>query len=337
MIELFEGVPGSGKSYYAVAERFLPAVRNGRRIYIYVDGIYLDRLATFTGIARAELDRQITVWQDPLDVLAMHGTVEPQSLVIIDEAQTVFRAMERVNKALLRWLETHRHRGVDVLLCCQDYRQVASSVTRLVEATIKIRRLALVGLQRHSQAKVRGNPEDEEIIRTFTFKYHPAVYAYYSSYSAAAIREEKRRHTVWKGARVVTGIAAGLFAVGLFFWKPWTSLDVAAQGQAVRTVTATGGVPKPLVPALSLGTLALNGETTVVPSPAVRPVVRIEGVMGVVDEPEEKQVWRYLLSTGEALTASEIAGRFGIAVSEIRTSGFPRLIGDGVVYERGGN
>lgn len=42
MIELYEGVPGSGKSYHGIAEKFLPWVRQGRRLYIYVDGIYLD-------------------------------------------------------------------------------------------------------------------------------------------------------------------------------------------------------------------------------------------------------------------------------------------------------
>ena len=47
MIELYEGVPGSGKSYHGIAEKFLPWVRQGRRLYIYVDGIYLDRLALF--------------------------------------------------------------------------------------------------------------------------------------------------------------------------------------------------------------------------------------------------------------------------------------------------
>ena len=34
MIELLEGVPGSGKSYYAVSERLLKWVRIGRRVYV---------------------------------------------------------------------------------------------------------------------------------------------------------------------------------------------------------------------------------------------------------------------------------------------------------------
>ena len=39
MIEMLEGVPGSGKSYYAVSERLLKWVRAGRRVYVYVDGL----------------------------------------------------------------------------------------------------------------------------------------------------------------------------------------------------------------------------------------------------------------------------------------------------------
>jgi len=49
VIELLEGVPGSGKSYYAVSARRLKWVRAGRRVYVYVEGFYLDRLALFEG------------------------------------------------------------------------------------------------------------------------------------------------------------------------------------------------------------------------------------------------------------------------------------------------
>lgn len=336
MIELYEGVPGSGKSYYAVAEKFLPAVRKGRRIYLYVDGLYLDRLALFTGIPLEELQQQITVWGDPLDVLTMHRSVEPQSLVVIDEAQTVFRSLERVDKSLLRWLETHRHYGVDVLVCCQDYKQMSCGVTRLVEATVKFRKLALVGLQRHSQAKVRGNPEDQEIIRTFTFTYSPALYAYYSSYSAAAIREEKRAHTVWKNARIATSLAAGLFALTLMLWKPWTSLESASGTSAAHKTVESSTSLKPAVPASPFGLplpSSITGTTPPAPSLPAQPVVRVHGAFTVEEEDREKQVWRYLLTTGEALTATEITGRYGIAVSEVRGTGVPRLVGEGVVYE----
>jgi zona occludens toxin len=76
--------------------------------------------------------------------------------VIIDEAQTVFRSMQKVEPGLLRWLETHRHYGVDILLMSQDFRQLSQGVTRLIEATVKFRKLAFVGLSKKYQGKVRG-------------------------------------------------------------------------------------------------------------------------------------------------------------------------------------
>ena len=98
------------------------------------------------------LEQQITIWKDSVEVLQAFPHVEPGSAVIIDEAQTVFRSMQKVEPGLLRWLETHRHYGVDILLMSQDFRQMSQGVTRLIEATVKFRKLAFVG----SVEKVSG-------------------------------------------------------------------------------------------------------------------------------------------------------------------------------------
>jgi zona occludens toxin (predicted ATPase) len=99
MIELYEGVPGSGKSYHAICEKFLPWVKQGRRLYIAVDGIYLDRLALFTGIELAALEQQITIWKDSVEVLQAFPHVEPGSAVIIDERRPSFGPCRRWNRA----------------------------------------------------------------------------------------------------------------------------------------------------------------------------------------------------------------------------------------------
>lgn len=328
MIELFEGVPGSGKSYWAVKDRFLPEIDKGRRIYIYVDGIYLDRLSWFKGLALDELKTQITVWKDASDVMAMHATVEPMSRVIIDEAQTVFRAMERVPKGLLRWLETHRHHGVDVLMCCQDFMQMSASVTRLVESTTKFRRLWALGFDRRCQAKVRGTPTEPETIRAFTFKYEPRIYQYYSSYSAAAIKEEKRVHSIWKSPTVLLGGGAAVFALCVFMWRPWTSLGAPA-GRSEPLPTAQAVQPSIVGPSR--------------PAPPVGPgtvsvqEIRIVGTIQYEDGPNGEKVWRYMLANGEVLTSAEIAGKFGVPVVEKKRGHFMVLEGQGVVYGAGGD
>ena len=334
MIELYEGVPGSGKSYHAICEKFLPWVKQGRRLYIAVDGIYLDRLSLFTGIDLETLEQQITLWKDSVEVLQAFPHVEPGSAVIIDEAQTVFRSMQKVEPGLLRWLETHRHYGVDILLMSQDFRQMSQGVTRLIEATVKFRKLAFVGLAKKYQGKVRGNPEDNEVIRAFVGTYSPAIYAYYSSYASAAIREEKRSHTVFKSARVAIGIAAGLFALTLMVWRPWSSLG--------STKPAPGGSPS--VPSIASGPsvqgsgsllnpLGLAPSPAATPAPPKRPV-RILGGAGMT---KDRQGWRYLLDSGEILTAAQISGRYGVSVSEVYEEGSMRLIGEGVFYGPAGD
>ena len=335
MIELYEGVPGSGKSYHAICEKFLPWVRQGRRLYIAVDGIYLDRLALFTGIGLEQLEQQITLWKDSVEVLQAFQHVEPGSAVIIDEAQTVFRSMQKVEPGLLRWLETHRHYGVDILLMSQDFRQMSQGVTRLIEATVKFRKLAFVGLSKKYQGKVRGNPEDNEVIRAFVGTYSPAIYAYYSSYASAAIREEKRSHTVFKSARVAIGIAAGLFAIGLMFWRPWSSLSATkptpAAGSTSIPNVAAGAVPSSSASLLNPLGVAPSVSTT---PPAPRRTVRILGGAGMS---QNRQGWRYLLDSGEILTAAQITGRYGLMVSEVYEEGSMRLIGEGVLYGPAGD
>jgi len=113
---LLEGVSGSGKSYFAVSVRFLIWLRSHRKIYVYVDGIYLDKLAAFEGRTVEELQKQLVLWEAADDVRSGLLNVDPGAAVLIDEAQTIFRSKEKIDPELLRWLETHRHRGNDVVL-----------------------------------------------------------------------------------------------------------------------------------------------------------------------------------------------------------------------------
>jgi zona occludens toxin len=334
MIELYEGVPGSGKSYYAVAERLLPWVRAGRRLYVYVRGFHLDRLAAFTGLPLEDLQKQITLlWPDEANVLTLHQHVEPGAAVFIDEAQTIFRALQRVEPSLLRWLETHRHYGVDVLMTCQDHRQMTASVTRLVEVTVKFRRLDRLGFKNRYQGFIRGNPEEQEVIRTLTGKYEPTIYQYYASYAQAGVLEERQGVHVWKNPKVALGVMGLTAALLLFVARPW--------------VTAGAEPIKPLTSMTREQAAQMGGHTSAqaeIPpsrqpmelSPAASPrVIRIVGGGGYVEGPVRK--WRYLLESGELLTATQLAARYGIAVREYQDGGVLKVQGEGIVYGTGGD
>jgi len=311
MIELFEGVPGSGKSYNCVKEKLLPWLRRGRRLYVYIDGIYLDRLATFEGLDEADVKKQITVWTEPAEVLAGLLNLEPGSAVIIDECQTLFRSQTRVDADVLRLLETHRHYGLDIVLMCQDFRQVTQSVTRLVEVTTKFRRLDRLGVKNRYQGFVRGNPEEVEVIRKWVGKYDPKVYAYYSSYAAAAVKEQRQMKHAMGSVTVLAGVIGLVLAGWWFVWGDWL-------GSGPRSAEAG--------PARNDVVMKERAE-----APAIKPI-RIVGGVGYVPAGKKREEWRYLTEDGLMLTVSEIAALSGGTVSEVKNGRLRKLVGPGVVW-----
>jgi hypothetical protein len=250
--------------------------------------------------------------------------------VIIDEAQTVFRSMQKVEPGLLRWLETHRHYGVDILLMSQDFRQMSQGVTRLIEATVKFRKLAFVGLSKKYQGKVRGNPEDHEVIRAFVGPIRRRSTPTIRVMPRRRFEKRKRSHTVFKSARVAIGIAAGLFAL--------------AHGLAALVVPVHSPLPpdqrlcrpRPSGPRLASGSL-LN-PLGMSPSPSRdSAATQATGAHPRRRKRANRQGWRYLLDSGEILTAAQITGRYGVSVSEVYEDGSMRLIGEGVFYGPAGD
>ena len=315
MIELLEGVPGAGKSYHAVAEYLLPWVRKGRRIYVYVDGFYLDRLAKFEGVSLDDLQRQITVWTSGAEVLDQLTTVEPGSAVFIDECQTIFRAQQKVSGEILRWLETHRHYGIDVLLICQDYRQVTSGVTRVVEMTTKFRRLDRFGFRNRYQAFVRGNPEELEVIRGFTGKYDPRVYAYYGSY-ATSTKEVRTVRSILRSPSILLGALGLVIALGWFLFGGGTFA-----GSASLPPPAVAGKAKPEEKSVSHTAMQATHE--------VHPI-RIQG--GMSHPRAGKDEWLWVADDGRLLTVEEIAAESGGTVQATMRRGVKVLNGTGVIW-----
>jgi hypothetical protein len=243
--------------------------------------------------------------------------VDPGSAVLIDEVQTIFRSRDKTDPELLRWLETHRHRGIDLVLMCQQYGQVTLGVNRLVEATTKFRRLDRFGLKNRYQASVRGNPEELEVIRMFTGKYEPKLYAYYSSYSSAAVRETARGGSILKSPTLIVGALGLAVAIGWFAFGGWLSGAKPAPPVSVSTLP-----PPPPLPT------AKRSQAVVVSSP-VRPV-RIQGGMTTIRDGEV--VWLWVSDEGQVMTEEEIAGESGGTVSSRIVRGVRVLSGTGVIY-----
>ncbi|MFZ1504579.1 MAG: hypothetical protein WAS50_15570, partial [Nitrospira sp.] len=92
-------------------------------------------------------------------------------------------------------------------------------------------------------------------------------------------------------------------------------------------------LPSPSAPGSLLNPFGASVPSTASPQ-APKRTVRILGGAGMS---RNRQGWRYLLDSGEILTAAQITGRYGLMVSEIYEEGSMRLIGEGVFYGPAGD
>jgi len=310
VILLLEGVPGSGKSYWGFANRVLPALKAGRRMYVHLDGALVDKWALFLGEAEPDLAGRVTVWVTEEEVRKGILEVEPNSFVFVDEVQSIWRAGDKVDRRTLRWFETHRHLGVDVVMACQAYAQVCPGLTRLVESCISFQKLWAVGLEGHAMAFVRGMVGSDAVIRRERFKYNPEIFPWYKSYVATDVGETKRGWGMLGSLTVLGPVAVAAVAVVLVFGHTWV-FDV--DSQAAEKVSSSKKAVR-----------EVSSE-----NPASTEKVCVEGQISA--SPGRGQL--YLLSTGEWVSLEELTARSGGKIRERSViGGLKEISGEGILY-----
>lgn len=127
MITIITGVPGSGKTAYAV-DLLLQEFKD-------------DRLIFNDGLENLQLEHH------EIDVLNWHETAPDGALIIADEVQRKWRPRGPSAKvpASIAALETHRHRGIDFILITQNLKLVDQNVRALAGRHVHIRDTGFLG------------------------------------------------------------------------------------------------------------------------------------------------------------------------------------------------
>lgn len=137
MIILVTGVPGSGKTLYAIGQLFAVLFKDRP---LYVNGIP-ELLLPHMPITDADVENiHKGGMPDPENGLP---TVELLNAVIaVDEVQRLARprAASIPAPAWIKWLEVHRHSGCDLVFITQHPNQIDAHIRRLVGRHIHVRR-----------------------------------------------------------------------------------------------------------------------------------------------------------------------------------------------------
>lgn len=167
MLTKITGLPGNGKTLYAIKYVKEWSERENRPVF-------------YSGIPELKLpwtEVEPEKWFD----------CPPNSIILIDEAQRVFRPRSMgkdVPEHVMR-LETHRHQGLDVVLITQHPLLMDTAVRRLVGKHLHVvRKWGTEAATVHEWPQVRENcdkPAGRKDSIKHAWKYDKSVYGFYKS------------------------------------------------------------------------------------------------------------------------------------------------------------
>ncbi|MCL2341252.1 MAG: zonular occludens toxin domain-containing protein [Proteobacteria bacterium] len=190
MIIFHEGMPRSGKSYAATVDHIIPALKNGRRLYVRIDGINHDKLADLAGITPERCHELLTPLTEE-DVQKLDQIdIDNDSLVVIDELQNYFPSQKApLTAGMTKWIAEHGHHGLDVLCMGQLLKDCHRTWVNRVNRKIQFIKKDMLG--KPDQYKWRmftGSPDARGTVKFIEVqkgdgKYDSKYFGAYASHS----------------------------------------------------------------------------------------------------------------------------------------------------------
>ena len=149
-IHCYVGMPGSGKSYNAVENQILPALRAGRTVVTNIP-LRFDALRALVGTGKIVEFPLNSVMQNPETI---KDYVTKGCLFVLDEAWRIWPSGQKTNdipEVYKSLLAEHRHmvddqkRSTQIVLIVQDASNIATFARKLVESTFIHTKLSHVG------------------------------------------------------------------------------------------------------------------------------------------------------------------------------------------------
>ena len=227
MLYLYTGVPGAGKTLYAVSN--LVKRKDFKDRPIFVDGIKdLDHdKINYFDIPEGESIQTWPKW------------APPGAIIVVDECQRIFRPRPSGSKVpdYVAELETHRHRGLDFILITQHPRLIDVHLRGLIEHHTHLGKTNL-GLRRKMEWTTGGakDPESRANIREALTSVYTLDKSVYGLYKSAEVHTKIRT----KKSKLLMLFPLALCLVGYGVWS-FTGFwgKFSGEGEKAKTASTT--------------------------------------------------------------------------------------------------
>jgi zona occludens toxin len=259
MIYLITGIPGSGKTLYAVSTLIQSLMKDS---FVSDSGETIKRRLVVDGIPALALpheflsktvvtEKAITVEDGGSGVGNWWDWCQPGDVIVVDECQRIWRprAMGAKPPQMVTELEMHRHRGVDFVIITQSPMLIDQNVRRLVGRHQHVRRL--FGLKRALIYDWDGCQSDVHRVSSASktlWSYPKDAFKLYKS--AELHTKQKQKFPVWAALPVLAiigGVAVGPRAYatlsGAMTGKGIAVGASQVEGKDKKTASATNAQP----------------------------------------------------------------------------------------------
>lgn len=230
MIDLLTGLPGNSKTLFALKNVSDRAKSENRQVY-------------YSGIPFTQLGKDVLGWieVDPIK----WAECPPDSIVVIDEAQRIFRnrSINTTPPKYVSDLETHRHLGIDLVFITQMPKLIDPGVRALVgRHRHMVRIMGMEASTVHQWTEVRDDcnkgarRRDSEKTK---WLFDKTFYPYYKS---AEVHTMKRMipKRIWLVLLVPLAIGVAVYAVSRLVKKPPVPTQLS-EGQITQALQGQGG------------------------------------------------------------------------------------------------
>lgn len=225
MIIFHEGLPGSGKSYEACINQIIPALKKGRVVYAYIEGINRAKFAEVTGLS---LDTVIELLH-PLkkeQVKDVQNHVADNSLVLLDELQDFFpTGKATLDPGITEFVTQHRHRGIDIVCMGQDHRDCHMLWKRRIDTLIQFTKRDAIGQPKsYTWVTNKQKAGKFEKLRSGKGSYDSKYFGLYASHSEGVESidaHEDDRTNIFKSSMFTFWLPAFGAVLLVAVWYSW--------------------------------------------------------------------------------------------------------------------
>lgn len=234
MLVFNEGVPRAGKSYDAVKNHILPALKKGRTVYARLNGLRHEKIAKHLDMSESDV-LKLLILVDTKEVVATFACFQDDTgkwciadqfkdaLVVIDEVHE-FYVNERkpLDPAVENFWALLGQNGGDAVIMTQWINRLHSAVKARIERKNTFQKLTAVGLKSRYRVTYfhTTSPGKFERVGGQTLKYDPAIFPLYDGYAPGAenteVYEEGGKN-VWAAMAVRGAIFLVVAAFGAYF------------------------------------------------------------------------------------------------------------------------